>query len=311
MSGLATCLVPPVAEVSAQAYPSKPVRIITAEAGGGADFLARLVAQGISAGLGQQVIVDNRPSGVIPPEVAAQAAADGYTLLFYSNGMWTLPLLQKAPYDPVRDFVAITLAGRAPYILVVHPSLPVKSVRNLIALAKARPGELNYGSAGNGSSIQLAAELFKSMAGVNIVAIPYKGGGPAIIALLGGQIQLIFAPAASVGPHIKSGRMRALAVTSAQPSRLYPDLPAIASTVSGYESIGRYGLFAPARTPAAIVDRLNQETVRALNRPEIKERAFTVGVEVVASSPEECAAVIRAEMNLLSNIIKNGGIRTE
>ena len=311
MSGVATLLISLCTDVAAQSYPSKPIRIVTAETGGGADFLSRLVAQGLSAGLGQQVVVDNRPSGVIPAEVTAQSAADGYTLLFYSNGLWTLPLLQKVPYDPVRDLVAITLAGRAPNILVVHPSLPARSVHELIALANGRPGELNYGSAGNGSSIHLAAEMFKSMAGVNIVSIPYKGGGPAIIALLGGQIHLIFAAAGSVGTHIKSGRLRALAVTSAQPSRLYPDLPTIAMTLSGYESIGRYGMFAPAKTPPSIIARLNQETIRALNLPEIKERAFAVGVEIVASSSEEFAAIIKSDMNLLSRIIKNGGMRTE
>ncbi len=300
-----------ISGASAQDYPNKPVRIVTAEAGGGADFMCRLLAQGMTAGMTQQIVVDNRPSGVIPAQVAAQSPADGYTLLFYSNGVWTLPFMQTVPYDMARDFVPVTLAGRAPNILVVHPSLPVKSVKELIALAKAHPGDLNYGSAGNGSSIQLAAEVFKVMSGVNIVGIPYKGGGPAITALLGGQIQMVFAAAGSVATHIKSGRLRALAVTSAQTSKLYPDLPPIAATVAGYESIGMYGLFAPAKTPAAIVAKINQEAVRALARADVKQRAAAVGVEIVGGTPEEFAAVIKADMDRMSVVIKKTGIRSE
>jgi tripartite-type tricarboxylate transporter receptor subunit TctC len=295
--------------VHSQTYPGKPVRIVTAEPGGGADFLARLLAQGLTPELGQQIIVDNRPSGVIPVEVVAQAPADGYMLLFYSNGMWTLPLIQNVSYDPIRDFIPITLAGRAPNILVVHPSLPVRSVKELIALAKARPGQLDYGSAGPGSSIQLAADLFKSMAGVNIVAIPYRGGGPAVIALLGGEVQVMFAAAGSVRSHLKSGRLRGLAVTSARPSELFSEYPTIAATVPGYESVGTYGLFAPARTPAAIIARLNQDAARALNKAEVKEKLSSSGVEVAWSTPEEFSAMIKSEMTRLAKVLKDTGMR--
>lgn len=293
----------------AQNYPGKPVRIVTAEPGGGADFLARLLAQGLTPELGQQIIVDNRPSGVIPVEAVARAPADGYTLLFYSNGMWTLPLIQNVSYDPIRDFMPVTLAGRAPNILVVHPSLPVRSVKELIALAKARPGQLDYGSAGPGSSIQLAADLFKSMTGINIVAIPYRGGGPAVIALLGGQVQLMFAAAGSVRSHLKSRRLRGLAVTSAKPSELFPEYPTIAATVPGYESVGTYGLFAPARTPAAIVTRLNSDAARVLNRAEVKEKLSSSGVEVAWSSPDEFSAMIKSEMTRLAKVLKDTGVR--
>lgn len=295
--------------VYAQSYPGRPVRIVTGPPGGGADFLARLVAQGLTRELGQQVIVENRPAGVILVEAVAQAPADGYTLLFYSNGMWTLPLIENVSYDPIRDFVPITLAGRAPNILVVHPSLPVRSVKELIALAKARPGELNYSSAGPGSSIQLAGDLFKSMAGVNIVTIPYRGGGPAIIALLGGQVQLMFAAAGSVRPHLKSDRLRGLAVTSAKPSELFPEYPTIAATVPGYESVGTYGLFAPARTPAAIVARLNSDAARVLGSAEVKEKLSSSGVEVAWSSPEEFSAMIKSEMTRLAEVLKDTGVR--
>lgn len=291
-------------QVLAQNYPAKPVRIVTAEPGGGADFLARLLAQGLAQELGQQVIIDNRPSGVVPAEAVAQAPADGYTLLFYSNGMWTLPLIQRVSYDPLRDFMPVMKAGSAPNILVVHPSLPVKSVAELIALARAKPGQLDYGSASPGSSIQIAADLFKAMAGVDMVAIQYRGGGPAVIALLGGQVQLMFAAAGSITPHLKSGRLRGIAVTSLKPSPLFPEYPAIAANVAGYESVGSYGLFAPVKTPAAIVSQLNVSAARVLGRAELKEKLASSGVEAASSTPEEFSALIKSEMSRLSKVLK-------
>ena len=297
--------------VFGQNYPNKPIRIVASAAGGSGDFAARLIAQGLSGALSQQVVVDNR-GGVIPGEIVSKAPPDGYTLLIDAASFWIGPLLQETPYDPVKDFAPVTLTDSAPNVLVVNPSLPVKSVKELIALAKARPGELNYGSSSTGSSPHLAAELFNMMAGVKIVRVPFKGSGPAVISLLGGQVQLMFATAGSVAPHVKSGRLRALAVASLQPSALAPGLPTIAASgVPGYEAVAFEGMFAPAKTPVAIIDRLNQEIVRVLNRAEVKERFFNAGVETVGSTPEEFAAAIKSNVAKWGKLIKEAGIRDE
>ncbi len=298
----------------AQNYPIKPVRIVTAESGGGADFMSRMIAQELTASLGQQVVVENRggASGAIAAQAVAKAPADGYTLLFYSNGIWTLPLLQDVPYDPVKDFAPLTLVATSPNMIVVHPSMPVRSVKELIALAKARPGELNYSMGGTGTTPHLAAELFKSMAGVNLVRVNYKGAGPALNDLIAGQVQLTFATTASGTPHVKSGRLRALAVTSAEPSALAPGLPTVAASgLPGYESVASYGMFSTARTPAALVSRLNQEIVRVLDRAEVKEKLVNTGVEAVGGSPEGFAAMIRLEMLKWGKVIKDAGLRGE
>lgn len=295
----------------AQPFPSKPIRIVTTEAGGGTDFAARIIAQGLTQALGQQMVVDNRPSGVIPGETVAKAAADGYTLLVSTQIVWLLPYLQAAPFDPVRDFAPVGLAVTAPTVLVVHPSVPVRSVRELVALAKARPGDLNYASSGVGSSTHLAGELFKSLAGVNIVRIPYKGGGPAMNDLLGGQTQLMFATPPSVVAHTKSGKLVALATTSPGPTPLLPGLPPVSATVPGYESVTMIGVFAPAKTPAALVRQLNQEIVRVLHRPEIRERFFAAGSEVVGSTPEEFAGMMSADMVRMGRVIKAAGVRAD
>jgi tripartite-type tricarboxylate transporter receptor subunit TctC len=295
-----------------QSYPSKSIRIVTIEAGGGNDLLARLTAQGIAAPLGQAVVVENRggAGGAIAAENVAKAAPDGYTLLVYTGGMWILPLLQTASYDPVKDFSPVSLLARSPNVVVVHSSLPVKSIRELIALAKARPGQLNYASAGIGGSTHLAAELFNSLAGVNIVRVSYKGTAPAQNDLIGGQVQLMFSTAASVAPHIKSGRLRPLAVTSAVPSPLIPNLPTVAASgLPGYESDVVYGVWAPARTPASVVSRLNQEIAGLLHKPETKERLAGVSLEAAPSTPEEFGAMIKADMTRMSKVIKDTGIR--
>ncbi|HEV8520097.1 MAG TPA: tripartite tricarboxylate transporter substrate binding protein [Burkholderiales bacterium] len=300
---------------SGQNYPSKPIRMLTAEAGGGADFVARVIARELSANLGEQVVVDNRggAGGIIAGEIVARAAPDGYTLLFYGPAIWLLPFLRNhVPYDPVRDFSPITMAVTTPNILVVHPSLPVSSVGELIALAKARPGQINDAGANTGSSVHLAAELFKAMAGVKIVRVPFKGVGPALNALIAGQVQIMFPSAGAVAPHVKSGRLRALAVTSAQPTALAPGLPTVAASgVPGYESIAMFGIFAPARLPAALSNRLHQEIVRALLRPEVKSRLFESGVEPVGSAPAEFAATLKSEMTKWGKVIKDAGIRDE
>lgn len=299
---------------SGQNYPSKPIHIVTSEPGGGTDFVVRLIAQGLTDGLGQQAIVENRGggSGVIAGEMLAKAPPDGYTLLSYGSTIWLAPFLRSSvPYDPVRDFSPVSLTDRSPNVLVVHPAVAADSVKELIALAKARPGELNYARAAAGGPPHLSAELFKAMTGVNIVPIPYKGGGPAVIGLVGGQVQLMFATAASAAPHVKSGRLKALAVTSAGPSALFPGLPAVAATVPGYEAAAINGVFAPAGTPAAVVNRLNRAIVQFLGRADVKEKFFRVGVETVGSSPAEFAATVKSEMVKWGKVIRDAGIRDE
>jgi len=296
---------------SGQAYPTRPIRIVTADPGGANDFLSRLIGQGMSESLGQQVIVDNRASALVAPLVA-KSTPDGYTLLVATGIVWIVPLLQATQYDPVKDLVPITLAVSLPSILVVHPSVAVASVKELIALAKARPGELNYGSGANGSATHLAAELFKAMAGINVVRVPYKAAGPAVNGLIGGQVQMMVATASSVAPHIKSGRLKALAVTSARPSEMVPDLPTVsASGVPGYEAATLIGVFAPAKTPAAIIGRLHQEIVKALNRPDIKAKLHNGGMEIVGSTPTQSTTMIAADMATMGKVIRDTGIRAE
>ena len=299
--------------VSAAEFPAKPIRIVTAEAGGTGDVVARLLAAGLSRTLGQQVLVENRGgNGVIPAQAVAQSAPDGHTLLLYGSTVWLLPMLvDNVPFDPARDFAPITLATRSPMIVVVNPSLPVKSVKELIALAKAKPGELNYGSAGIGGTNHLAPELFKAMAHVDIVNVLYKGVAPALNDLLSGRLQLMFPAAASAMPHVKSGRLRALAVSTAQPSALAPGLPTVAASgLPGYEAAFLTALHAPAKTPAPIIARLNQEIVRVLNEPDVKERLFGIGVEGVGSSPEALADTMKAEVTKWGRLIREAGIRS-
>jgi tripartite-type tricarboxylate transporter receptor subunit TctC len=302
-----------VAPLGAQTFPAKPVRIVTAEAGGGADFITRVVAQGLGAALGQQFVVENRGGSVIlPVEAVSRAPADGHVLLLYSNAVWTLPLLQSVPYDAARDLAPLSLIATSPNLVVVHPSLPVRTLQDLIALARARPGELNYSTGTPGSAGHLAAELFKAMTGLQITRISYKGAGPALNALIGGEVALHFSTAASGSVHVKSGRLRALAVTSAQPSVLVPDLPtAAAAGVPGYESVGSYGLFAPAKTPDAVMARLSQEIVRLLARTETRERMLNAGAEAVGNAPAAFAAQIAAETARVGQVIRDGRMRIE
>ena len=264
--------------VSGQDYPSKPIRIFASTPGGGTDLAARVLARGVAPGFSQPVIVENR-AAFISIETVAKAPPDGHTLLVIGVPLWLAPFLQdNVPWDPVKDFQPITTLTRQPTFLVVHPSLPAKSVKELIALAKAGRGALNYGSGGTGTSSHLSAELFKSMAGVNITRVNYKGVTQAVNDLLGGQLQLMFATPSSVAAHVKSGRLKALAVSSAQPSALDPGLPPVARTLPGYELIEILGLLAPAKTPAAIVGRWNQAVVRFLDNAELKEKFFSTRI---------------------------------
>jgi tripartite-type tricarboxylate transporter receptor subunit TctC len=296
----------------AQTYPAKYIRIVTAGVGGGNDWVSRLIAQGISVPLGQQAVVENRGGGVIPGEVVARAAPDGYTLLVMSGSLWVGQLIRKTPYDVLHDFVPITLADRAPNIVVVHPSVPAKSIRELIALAKAKPGMLNYSSAGTASSSHLSGALFNALTGVTMVNIQYKNNSQETVDLLAGNVQLAFATASVVMPQIKAGKLRALAVTSAQPSLLAPDLPTVASAgVPGYESESLHAVFAPAGTPEAIVRRLNGEIVKLLKSPGMREQFVAAGVEAVGNSPDELAALVRAEIARWSTVIRQAGIHAE
>lgn len=307
---LAPCSIARAAETP---YPNRPIRLVVSGIAGGSNVTARLLANGLSGALGEQVVVDGREGGVIAAEIAAHAAPDGYTLHLNGSALWLLPFMRRnVPYDAVRDFAPISLAVSTPNILVVHPSVPVKSVRDLIALAKARPGELNYASGNAGTSNHLAAELFKSMAGVNITRIPYKGGAPAINDLVAGQVQLMFGASLAVAQHVQSGRLRALAVTSAKPSALAPGLPTVAEAgVPGYASVAIFGVLAPAKTPPALIERLNREIVGVLHQPTVKERLFNAGSEVVASTPQAFDAAIKAEIATLGKLIKDAGIRDD
>lgn len=301
-------------ETAAQNYPNRPVRVVTSEPGGGNEIAARMIAQGLSGALGQQVIIESKGggNGAIAFLAVSKAAPDGYTLLFFSSALWVLPLMKDVPWDALRDFEPIVLVATAPNILVVHPSLPVKSVKELIALAKARPGELNYATGAAGAAAHLSAALLKSMARIDIVRIPFKGTSPGLNAVMAGQVQIMFPAAGAAMSHVKAGRLRALAVTSARSTDLAPGLPTMASAgLAGYESVSVYGLYAPSRTSASIVGRLNQETVRLLQTPELKERFFNIGVETVGSSPEEFVASIKADVIRWDKVIKEAGIRED
>ncbi len=299
--------------VPGQDFPNKPIRVVAGSLGGGSDFTARLISPGVSSSIGQSVLVDNRGGDIIPGEIVAKAQADGHTLLLTGSSFWLVPFLYKGvPWDPVRDFAPVTLAADNPNILSVHPSVAANSIKELIALAKAKPGGLNYSTGGAGGSSNLAAELFNSMAGVSIVRVTYKGGGPAALALATGEVQVTFATTSATTPHVKSGKIRPLAVTSAQPSPLAPNLPTIAASgLPGYESGSSYGIFAPAKTPAAVINRLNQELVRVINRPEVTEKFFSTGVRAVGSSPQELAATVKSEIAKYGKVIKDVGIRAD
>ena len=295
--------------VCGQDYPNRPIRLVTAAPGGGTDFVSRILARGISRSLGQQIVVDNRPTRLIG-ELVASAPPDGYTLVLNGFSFWLTPLLVAKPtYDVPRDFAAISLLTTSPTLIVVHPSLPVTSVKELIALAKARPGVLNYGSSTPGAPTHLAGELFKSMTGTNIVGVPYKGNGPALNALIAGEVEVMFSNVAAVSPHVKSGRLRALAVASAQPSVLAPGLPPVSATVPGYDVASTYGIFAPKGTPEVIINRLNQVAVRFLNSPSVREQLLKVGVEVIGSAPERLAATVKSDLVKWGKVIEQAGIR--
>ena len=294
---------------SGQQYPNQPIRMVGSLPGGGSDLVMRLIEPALRGSLGQPVIVDNR-SSILLGEIGSQAPPDGYTLIVVGTSFMIGHLLRETSWDPVRDFLPVTLADAGPSVLIAHPSLPVQSVKELIALAKARPGKLNYASGAPGSSAHLAAELFKGMVGVNIVWVPYKDQGPGMMSVIAGETQVMFKDVAGVAPQIKSGSVRALAVTSAEPSPLFPGLTTLAAAgVPGYEALAVDAIVVPAKTPATIINRLNQEIVRALNQADVKERLFNSGVAVVGSSPEELGKFIKSEIAKWGKVIKDANIR--
>lgn len=303
------------APASAQpVYPVKPVRLVVPFVpGGSTDFIARIMGQKLDEALGQQVIVENRAGagGNIGLDYVAKSPPDGYTLIFGHVGTFGFgpSLYQKLPYDPVRDFAPIVLFAMVPNMLVVHPSLPARNVKELVALAKARPGRINYGSSGNGSASHLATEYFKLLSKTDITAIPYKGTGPLVTDVIAGEISLTITGVPPLYPHVQSGRLRALGVGSTKRLSLLPDLPTIAEAgVPGYESSTWFGPLAPARTPREIVVRLNAELMKILQRPDIRSRFAAEGVEGLGSTPEEFGTYIKAEIERWGRVIKAAGI---
>ena len=296
----------------AQQYPTKPIRVLTAELGGGSDFTARLILPRLTEMLGQQIVVENRTGGVILGELAARAQPDGYTLMLYSGSLWHMPYMRdNVPYH-IGDFAPISHLSTSPLILVVHPTLPAKSVAELIALAKSRPGELNYASGPLGAAPHLAGELFKYLAGVDIVHIPFKGVGLAVNDVIAGRVQLMFSSMGGTIQQVRAGRLRALAITSARPSALLPDMPTVASAgLPGFEAATNNGLFAPARTPAAIVERLNRDIEQVIARAELRDKFLSVGLELVGGPPARFSQMIKMDAERTGKLIKAAGIRAE
>src|SRR6266849_4680937 len=315
VAGLAAILL--TAAAFAQSYPSKPIRLIVPfAAGGGNDSVARLVGKSLSDSLGQQMVIDNRlgAGGVLGAELAAKSGPDGYTLFLGGVGSHAINpnLHERLPYDPVRDFAPVILLASAPLILVLHPSVPADSIREFIALARAKPGQLDYASNGNGSSSHLAAVMFEAMAGVAMVHVPYKGLSPALTDLLSGRVQLMFSSVVAILPHIKAGKLRSLAVTGSKRLSSMPELPTVAeSGLIGYEASSWYGVLAPAGTPRAIVARLNAELVKALEQPEVRTSLLAEGAEPIGGTPEQFAAHIRSEKERLGKLIREAKIRLE
>ena len=301
----------------AQPYPSKPLRLIVPfPPGGSADILARTIGQKMSDGLGQTVVIDNRPGAgtAIGAEATAKAAPDGYTIMIgtVSSHAINPSLNTKLAYDPIRDFTPISPVASIPFALLVHPSLPAKNVDELIAIARAKPGVLNFSSAGNGTSNHLAGELFKSMARIDLVHIPHKGSAPALNDLLAGQVNMMFDLVLTAAPHVKAGTVRAVAVTGRQRSSVLPDVPTIAeSRLAGYEVNAWFGMFAPANLPAAVTQRLNAEIVRVMQLADVRERLASQGAEPMSGSPEAFADYVRAELAKWSAVVKTAGMRSE
>jgi tripartite-type tricarboxylate transporter receptor subunit TctC len=301
----------------AQTYPAKPVRMVIAFAAGGTtDILGRLYGQKLSASTGQQFIVDNRAGagGTIGTDIVVKSQPDGYTIKFGSTSSIAVSpnLYPKLPYDILRDLTPVAQVASAPILLAVHPSVPARTMRDLIALARAKPGQLTYASSGSGSSLHLCGEYLKYLAKIDLLHVPYKGAGLALPDLVAGQVQLLFSDMAPFVPYVKTGRLRILAVTTAERSKLYPDIPTIAeSGAPGYDLTGWYGVLVPAGTPRPIIERLHGELMKAMHAPDMQERYVTLGLEPVESTPEQFGTYIRAELAKWGDIIKRSGTRVE
>lgn len=314
-AGLAVALLPLLG--SAQSYPNKPIRVILAvPAGATPDVTARLLTPGLSRLLGQQLVVDNRPGagGLIGAEIASKATPDGYTVFISSPGALTiLPHLRKSmPYDTLRDFAPISLISIGPFVLITHPSVPARTVKELVALAKAQPGKLSYASAGNGVANHLAMEMFKHMTGVDIVHVPYKGAPQAVIDVLAGNMNMMFNSIAPILAHIKTGRLRVLGVASAKRSPQLPEVPTISEAgVPGFEAVNWFGMFAPAKTPKRIIARLNEAVVKVVRSQETQSQFTALGADAVGSSPDEFAEFVRRDLEQYAKIVKLSGAKVD
>ena len=304
-----------VPDAVAQAYPSKPIRIIALSSpGSGPDIVGRLIGSRLTEAWGQQAIVDPRPAatGIVGAEIASKAAPDGHTVVIVtSQAVIVSVMYEKLPFNLIRDFAPITMVASTPFILAVHPAVPAASIQELVALARSKPGSLRYGSGGSGSPPHLSAEIFKSMTGTDMLHVPYKGVTPAMIDAVGGQVQMLISVIPAVLPTIRSGRLRALGVTSAKRTALVPDVPTIAETVPGYEFIGWYSLFAPANTPSGIINKLNAEIVKGLNTPEFRERFTALGAEPSSSTPQALAAYLREQTEKMRRAVRDSGARPD
>jgi tripartite-type tricarboxylate transporter receptor subunit TctC len=301
---------------AAEPYPSQPIKwVVPFPPGGAMDTMARTLGERLSASMKQPVVIENRAGagGAIGSGMVAKAAPDGRTMMIVSIGHAVNPsIYPKLPYDATKDFEPVSLVGIVPNLLVAHPSVKANNVKELIALAKAQPGKLTYASAGNGTTVHLAAELFNSMAGVDIMHVPYKGSAPAVTDLMGGQVDIMFDSLSSAKPYVESGRLKALAVTTSKRSSVFPNVPTIAeSGLPGYELSGWYAVFVPAKTPRPIVDRLNAELVKALKQPDVRARFAQIGAEPVGSSPQELANTLKTETVRWARVVRERNIKAD
>jgi tripartite-type tricarboxylate transporter receptor subunit TctC len=301
-----------IGTASAQSFPAKPMRIFTVEAGGALDITVRSMAQVMAPALGQPIVIENRPSQTHPQEAVLKGTPDGHVLLYWANPLWITPFLRNVNYDPVRDFAPITLAAKAPSAVVVPASLSARTVGEFVQMAKAAPGTLNFASTTAGSTPHLAAVLFATQAGIDLTQITYKGTVQGVNDLMAARVHIMFPSIAAVISNVRAGKLRALAVTSTEASGLLPGVPTVAASgYPDYEAVSSHALFAPAGTPTAVIQKIHQEAVHALQRADVKDKLFQIGVDVAGSSPEQLAATMKSEMARMGKLIRDKGIRAE
>jgi tripartite-type tricarboxylate transporter receptor subunit TctC len=298
------------------AYPNRPIRLVLpASPGGPVDVIGRTMSSGLSDALGQQIVIDNRAGagGIIGAEIVVHANPDGYTLMFAHSGPLAIEaaLHSKLSYSPVKDFAPVSLVAASPYVLIVAPASPAKSVKDLVALVRSQPGKIHFASGGIGTGLHMSGELLNHAAGIKMVHVPYKGAGPSMAALMSGEVDMMFNGVSSALPHVKAGRLRALAISSAQRTPLLPDLPTVAESGLTYETAGWYGLVAPARTPKPVTAKLQSSLHKALNTPEMKERLAAQGIDGIASTPERLTQHLRAELEKWSAVVKAAGLKAD